>query len=170
MSYWRVRASGFCVALTLLLPDAALLAKTTAVTLSELVQESSVIVYGQIDRGASLPPGSASSWVPFNASRIVKGDSSLDKEPMFLCNLPPAMREYPDVSKLTGKLVLFLSAKKNSCFDFSHTVKSVVEVHADQAETIVINDQPETQSLELFLRKLRKLVSTAALGRPRSPQ
>jgi hypothetical protein len=158
MTNSKPRATSISVIAVLMLMLATdLLAKTTAATLPELVQESSVIVYGHIDTVGSPPP--RASWVSFKVSEVIKGNPSLTAEAIFLCNSPPPMREYPDLSKLTGNLVLFLSSQKGGCFDFSHTVKSVVEVHGDQATTVVIDDQPDTQSFKLFLEKLRNLVA-----------
>src|ERR1051326_7085131 len=160
MTKRKLRATSIGIGSVLLvILNVNLLAKTTAVTLSELVQQSSVIIYGEIDSAGSSLPGASASWVPFKASQVIKGDPSLTKGAIFLCNSPPPMREYPDVSKLRGNLVLFLSSKKGGCFDFSHTVKSVVEVHDDKAATVVIDDQPDTQSLKAFLKKLRNLVA-----------
>src|ERR1700757_1217503 len=154
MTNWKPRATSSSVVAILLATD--LLAKTTAATLPELVQESSVIVYGQIDTVRS--PAPRAPWMSFKVSEVIKGDPSLSTDAIFLCNSPPPMREYPDLSKLTGNLVLFLSSQKGGCFDFSHTVKSVVEVHGDQVKTVVIDDQPDTQSFKLFLKKVRNLV------------
>jgi hypothetical protein len=160
MTNRKVRATAVnIVAALMLLFETSAFAKTTPITLPELVKRSSVIVYGHMGKVGGSPLRPSASWVPFKASQIIKGDLSLTREDILLCDSRPPMMEYPDLSRLRGDLVLFLRRKRSGCYEFTHTVKSVVEVHEDQATTVVINDQPHTQSFELFLKKLRYLVA-----------
>jgi hypothetical protein len=69
------------------------------------------------------------------------------------------MREYPDLSKLTGEVVLFLSAEKAGCFEYSHTTISIAGVRDGRVDTAAIADQPMYLSWDVFLKKLRKLIS-----------
>lgn len=147
------------VAALMLLFETSAFAKTTAITLSELVKESSAIVYGRMGKIGSSPRRPGASWIPFKASQVIKGDPSLAGGEILLCNSRPPMTEYPDLSNLRGNLVLFLSHRKSGCYEFTHTVKSVIEVHDDRAATVVINDQPDSQSFKWFLKKIRYLVA-----------
>ena len=155
-----IRASIVAALLLLLTPD--LSAKPAAVTLAGLVQKSSVIVFGRVETegGSVSKPGSR--WVPFKSSRVLKGDTSLAGRDIQLCNSPPPMREYPDLSKLMGEIVLFLSAEKDGCFEYSHTTTSVVGVRDGKVTTAAIADQPIYQPWNVFLEKLRNLVSKQA--------
>lgn len=134
-----------------------LLARATAVTLAQLVSESPTILYGHADASAAK-----SQQVPFEVSLVLKGPASLGKGRVILCNSPPPMREYPDLSKLTGNQILFLSEKKGECFDLSHTYRSVVNVRDDIVSTVAIQDEPKRQSYETFLKKIRLFVSKQA--------
>jgi hypothetical protein len=146
------------VAASSLLLSAGLLAKTSAITLAELVQQSPVIVLGQVEKESGSKGGN-SRWVSFRPSQILRGEASIAGRDVQLCNSPPSMREYPDLSKFTGDVVLFLSAQKGGCFEFSHTTTSVVEVHDGRATTAAIADEPLYQPREAFLDKLRSLIS-----------
>jgi hypothetical protein len=70
------------------------------------------------------------------------------------------MSEYPDLSQLAGEVVLFLSAEKAGCFEYSHTTMSVLGVRDGQVATAAIADQPIYQPWNVFLEKLCKLVGT----------
>src|SRR5262245_54280094 len=98
----KVRATGLsAVAIFLLLPTPDAFAKVTAVTLAELVQGSSAIVYGHIIAAGGDSPG-ATAWVPFEASQVIKGPALLREQALRLCSSPPRMKDYPDVSKWKG--------------------------------------------------------------------
>ena len=149
------RASIAAVLLVLLAP--ILVAKPAAVTLAELVQQSSVIVFGRLETEGSSVPKPGSGWVPFKSSRVLKGDASLGGRDIQLCNSPPPMREYPDLSKLAGDVILFLAAEKEGCFEYSRTTISVVGVRDGKVTTAAIADQPIDQPWDVFLGKLRRL-------------
>jgi hypothetical protein len=134
-----------------------LCAKAEPVALPELVRQSSTIVLGQIP--ADDLTKAAEQWVSFKSSQVFKGDAALAGRTIQLCNSPPPMREYPKISLLTGEVILFLVAKESGCFEFSHTTRSVVEVHDGEVMTAAIADQPLEQSFEAFIGKLRKLVA-----------
>ena len=68
------------------------------------------------------------------------------------------MAECPDLSKLTGEVVLFLSAEKAGCFEYSHTTTSIAGVRDSGVNTAAIADQPIYQPWDVFLKKLRKIV------------
>jgi hypothetical protein len=144
--------------LVLLAPD--LFAKPSGITLAELVQQSSAIVLGRIEAegGSIAKPGTG--WATFEASQILKGDGSLANKPIQLCNSPPPMREYPDPTRWVGReVVLFLSAAKAGCFEYSHTTTSVVAVDDGKVTTAAIADEPIYQPWSVFLKKLRKLMA-----------
>src|SRR5215469_3752156 len=105
-----------------------LFAKPASATFAELVRHSPVIVFGRLEsEGSSVPkPGLGS--VPFKSLQVLRGDASLGGRDIQLCNSPPPMAEYPDLSKLTGEVVLFLSAEKAGCFEYSRTTISIAGV------------------------------------------
>jgi hypothetical protein len=152
----------FAVAILLLAPAPVVFAKVTAVTLAELVQESTAIVYGHIT-DAGDPARGPTDWVPFEASRVIKGPASLHAQTVRLCRSPPPMKDYPDISKWKGyEVFLFLSPRGADCFELSHSYVSIVEVHDGKASTVEIEDQPKAQPFERFLKKIDALVSKQA--------
>jgi hypothetical protein len=153
------RASIAAVLLVLFAP--ILVAKPAAVTLEELVQQSSVIVYGRLETEGSSVPKPGEGWVSFKSLQVLKGDASFGGRDIQLCNSPPPMREYPDLSKLTGEVVLFLSVGKEGCFEYSRTTTSVVGVRDGTVTTAAIADQPIYQPWNVFLEKLRRLGAVA---------
>jgi hypothetical protein len=76
------------------------------------------------------------------------------------------MREYPNLSKLVGEVILFLSAEKGGCFEYSHTTTSVVGVRDGRVETAAIADQPIDLPWNVFLERLRKLTPRQAQATP----
>jgi hypothetical protein len=150
-------ASIGAVLLLLLVP--ALYAKPASVTLADLAQRSSLIVFGQLETEGSSVPKPGKGWVAFKVSKVLKGDRSLGGGNIQLCNAPPPMAEYPDLSKLTGEVVLFLFAEKAGCFEYSHTTTSLLWVHDGQVATAAIADQPTYLPWDVFLVKLRNSTS-----------
>lgn len=150
----------------LVLLASILVAKPAAVTLAELVHQSPVIVFGRLEIEGSSVPKPGAGLVPFKSSRVLKGDASLGGRDIQLCNSPPPVREYPDLSKLAGDVILFLSAEKERCFEYSRTTISVVGVRDGKVTTAAIADQPIYQSWNVFLKKLRHLgvVATEDVG------
>ncbi len=74
------------------------------------------------------------------------------------------MRGYPDLSTSvgewsTGEFVLFLSAEKDGCFEYSYTTTSVIAVRDGKVATAAIADQPIYLPWNVFLSKVRKLAS-----------
>lgn len=163
----RSRFKPACVALVfsvLLAPN--LFAKPASVTLAQLVRQSPVIVFGRLEVEGSSVPTPGSGWVPFKSSQVLKGDMSLSGRDIQLCNSPPPMREYPNLSKLVGEVILFLSAEKGGCFEYSHTTTSVVGVRDGRVETAAIADQPIDLPWNVFLERLRKLTPRQAQATP----
>jgi hypothetical protein len=158
-SFRPIRTSIAAVFLVLLAP--ILVAKPAAVTLAELVQHSPVIVLGRLEIEGDSVPKPGAGWVSFKSLRSLKGGASLGGRNIQLCNSPPPMREYPDLSKLSGEVVLFLSAEKGGCFEYSHTTTSVVGVRDGKVTTAAIADQPIYQPWNVFLQKLRRLGTMA---------
>ena len=149
----------FAIAVFLLLPTPVVFAKVTAVTLAELVQKSTAIVYGHIS-DAGDPAPAATGWVPFEASQVIKGSASLHEHAVRLCSSPPPTKDYPDISKWKGReVLLFLSPRGADCFELSHSYISVVEAHEGTVSTVQIKDQPKAQPFELLLKEISALVS-----------
>ena len=148
----------FVAALVLLLAP-AVYAKPSSVTLAELVHKSSFIVFGRLDPGGESVPKPGSGRVLFKSLRVLKGDATFVDRDIQLCNSPPPMAEYPDLSKFTGEAVLFLSAKKAGCFEYSHTTTSFVMVDDGTVTSAAIADEPIYQPWDVFLKKLRSLLA-----------
>lgn len=145
-----------------------LAAKPAGATLAQLVQQSPVIVFGRLETEGSSVPKPGSGWVPFKSLQVLRGDASLAGRDIQLCNSPPPMREYPDLSKLTGEVVLFLSAEKAGCFEYSHTTISVAGARDGRVDTAAMADQPMSLSWDEFLQRFRKLISKQGRGRSSS--
>lgn len=138
-------------------------AKATIVTLSELIIQSQIIVYGHVGASTKKPtsaPSLSASWVRFKASQVLKGHASIHGGVVFLCNSRPN-EEWPDMSTLAGENILFL-ARHGDCFDLSHKYRSLANVHGDQVSTATIEDQPNAQPLDVFIKKVRAVVSEQA--------
>jgi hypothetical protein len=149
---------GVAILLALLAP--ALFAKPSGITLAELVQQSSAIVRGRLNVEGGAVPKLGTGWAAFEASQILKGNGSLANGPIKLCNSPPTMREYPDPTRWVGReVVLFLSAAKEGCFEYSHTTTSVLAVDKGKVTTAAIADEPIDQPWSVFVKKLRKLMT-----------
>jgi hypothetical protein len=73
-----------------------------------------------------------------------------------LCNSRPN-EEWPDVSTLTGEVILF-ALPHGRCLNLSHNYRSVVKVRDGQACTGEIKGEPENQPLDRFLDRLRSLI------------
>lgn len=130
-------------------------AKTTLVSLPGLVMESEVIVYGQVVPTSTA--ASAKSTVSFHAESVLKGSSNVAHGLILLCNSHDNS-EGPDLNTLTGKVVIFVS-RKRECFDLSHGYRSIVQAKAGRASTNAIKDQPDVQTTAGFLRKIRTVVA-----------
>ncbi|HZF17086.1 MAG TPA: hypothetical protein VE046_14190 [Steroidobacteraceae bacterium] len=137
-------------------------AKATIVTLSELVTQSQVIVYGRVvGSPAALSP---QSKVRFEVSTVFKGDSLVHDGAVLLCNSRPNS-EWPDVSKVAGNSVLFL-AQKEGCLELSHSYRALLKVQGDQISTVTIEDQPDSQPLDQFFKKVQALVCNQSMSQP----
>jgi hypothetical protein len=131
----------------------------TIVTLSELVRKSDAIVYGHVKLSSQGVSADSPSLVSFVPEAILKGKVIVGNGAITFCN--PHGEEYPDLSKLTGTLVIF-ATKRRECFDLSHGDRSIVPVEAGVAKTVAIEDQPETQPFKAFEKNLRALVARQA--------
>jgi hypothetical protein len=128
--------------------------KATVVTLLELIEESQLIIYGHLDI-ANSPPVFSPTRLRFTAVQLLKGRTSAREDIVLLCNRRPNA-EWPDLSKLAGDAVLFL-VQSGDCYNLSHNYRSVVKVHGDRATTGAIKDQPDEQTVDEFLQKLRMI-------------
>jgi hypothetical protein len=153
----RLRGLGPWLILCCLLTSSASYAKATVITLSALTKESSVIVLGRV----VVPKENAAAIagpVSFEATMVLKGGPSVQVGTIALCNSRPN-EEWPDVSTLTGEVILFV-LPHGTCFNLSHNYRSVVKVQLGQASTGEIRGEPENQPLDRFLDRLRTLIST----------
>jgi hypothetical protein len=160
----RIRFTSGILSLAVILAIATpmvLFAKATLVTLRELTQESQLVVDGHVE-GSSI--GSASSessnWLRFGVTDALKGASLVREGAVSLCNSRPNT-EWPDLSKLTGRAVLFLlHSQKKDCFNLSHNYRSLIKISGDEVDTLVIEGEPARQPVDAFLQKVRSLVSS----------
>jgi len=137
-------------------------AMATLITLPELIQKSQVIVYGHLDEGTERSSSARSTWLRFKVVQVLKGTSSVRDGTVVLCNSRPPQGEWADLSKLPGDSILFLTSTDGTCFDVSHSYRSVVAISDGQASTVTIKDQPKEQPVNLFLQKVLTVVSKQA--------
>jgi hypothetical protein len=154
------RQSGFFVLLLCwVVWSSAAQAKTTVVTLPQLVKQSEVIVYGHISSSAKGTSNQSPAVVQFEAESILKGQEAVAIRIITLCNQRDEYADAYDLAKLTGDFILFIS-RKSQCYELSHGDRSVVPVKNDRAVTIAIEDQPEDLPLGDFLHMVRLFVSS----------
>jgi hypothetical protein len=151
--------NAFTVTAFLLLFSSIVLAKASSITLSELVQKSPTIVYGHVVGSDDSSKATNPTWVAFETMKVVRGPEALTGQTITLCNSPPPMRDYPDLSKMIGEAVMFLDKKPSGCFDLTHTYVSVVPVQDNRAMTYSIRNQPHDQALDGFFERIRFLSS-----------
>jgi hypothetical protein len=151
--------AGIALAVVLCSPASRLVAKVSSMTLAEMVKKSPIIVYGETLEVDGSSSARNVAWVTFKTLVVVRGSESLAKETIYLCNSPPPMMDYPDLRKWTGGVgVLFLTEKNNGCFELVHSYVSVVDVRDNQASTAAKEDQPISQPLGRFLKKVRSFI------------
>jgi hypothetical protein len=150
------------VAAVLCSPAPHLVAKVSSMSLAEMVKKSPIIVYGETFEADGSSPARNVAWVAFKTLVVVRGPESLAKEVIYLCNSQPPMMDYPDLRKWAdGVGVLFLAEKNDGCFQLVHSYVSVVDVRGNQASTAAIADQPISQPLGHFLKKVRSLIQNS---------
>ena len=151
-------AALWCALCGITVPTLAL-SRMTDVTLLELINQSDVIVFGHISSTATSDSRVASGPVRFEVLSMLKGAHTFGPGKIaLLCN-PHNNSELPDLSKLNGNTVVFLSTGKD-CFALSHGYVSVVQVAGGRASTYAIKDQPQSQSWKSFLHQVRAIVSS----------
>lgn len=154
-----VWVNAFTVTALLLLFSSNVFAKASSITLSELIKKSPTIVYGHVVDADDSAKAANATWVAFEATIVVRGLTPLTGQIIMLCNSPPPMRDYPDISKMLGNAVMFLDKKPSGCFDLTHTYVSVVAVRDNRAMTYSIRNQPHDQLLDGFFERIRFLSS-----------
>src|SRR5258708_6536774 len=144
----RRRGLGPWFMLCCLLISSASHAKATVITLPALTKESSGIVLGHVI-GPKENAVATDGAVSFEASLVLKGGPNIQLGTIALCNSRPN-EEWPDVSTLTGEVILFV-LPHGACFNLSHNYRSVVRIQDGQASTSEIRGEPENQPLDRFL-------------------
>jgi hypothetical protein len=132
------------------------MAKATIVTLPELVVESQLVIYGRL-ASTDSSAASAAPVVQFKATRILKGASLIHESTIPLCNWRPNS-EWPDVSKIAGESILFVS-RKGDCFALSHSYRAIVRIHNGRADTIIIKGQPADQPKDALFKQILALTN-----------
>jgi hypothetical protein len=138
--------------------SSATLGRMTDVTLAELVKESEAIVYGRVDSDTASREQSAANVVRFKILSVLKGQRLVGTDKtVSLCNAH-SDSEQPDLSKLKGTAIVFVTRASN-CFDLSHGYVSVVQVTDSRASTYAIQGQPDSQLSQSFLKMVRAIVA-----------
>jgi hypothetical protein len=132
-------------------------ASMTAITLSQLVQRSEVIVVAHKAPTSASAVRDKNGIVLFEITNLLKGDASINGHDILLCN-PNNNSEWPDLSKAQGEAVFFVSRMGN-CFSPIHGYRSEVGIQNETAWTAVIKEQPERQPATEFIQKIRSLVA-----------
>lgn len=140
-----------------LVSSALAVASMTIVTLSELIKESEIIVYGQVQPGIAGISGSSPGRNSFKVISALKGNAFRKGDEILLCN-ERLSSEWPDLAKLVGPQVLFISRKGN-CFELSHGYKSIVSVNNGRASTNGVKGEPLDEPVESFFRKVRSMAT-----------
>jgi hypothetical protein len=132
-------------------------AEMPIVTLWQLIAKSEIILYGRVD--PALP--TAAELVSFRTELILKGKTIVPPGNILLCNPNDHGEESPDLSKLQGNIVIFLS-KRGGCFDLSYGSKSIVDTTGERANTSAIEGESASQPLDHFLQKVRAMAKMHA--------
>jgi hypothetical protein len=132
-------------------------ARATSVTLPDLVRKSSVIVRGYKTNDYKAASNAPAKWVYFKILETIRGSTSLKSTVVALCNSPPPMTDYDDLSRLSGETILFLYPKSEGCFELTHTYRSIVYILNDKVSAS-IEGVPE-ESSSAFIHRVRSLIS-----------
>lgn len=148
---------GTCVlTFTFLVGCGAALARVIDITLKELVQRSSYIAYGRSVISVANGFHEDSKKVRFQPISVLKGKRLADDQKVTICNDPHDVESY-DLRVIDQPYVVF-ARTTDECHLPIQRLRSVVKVDGDTALTRNIADQPETQSLSVFLKKVESLV------------
>lgn len=143
-----------------LLVPAIVAASMTIITLPDLVNKSATIAYGHVDgKSLSVSSGHPMPVVTFDVVQGLKGNA-VSGQQINLCN-SHLSSERPDLSKMTGALVVFASPQ-GSCLELSHGSRSVIAFAGRRAQTYMLEGEPHDQSLEEFAQKIGSIASHQA--------
>jgi hypothetical protein len=138
-------------------------AKLIDITLSELVEGSDLIVYGQTAQRGSAESATDTSIVWFEPIAILKGSGLAKTQRLPICNTSNDVEAH-DLSKFPGKYIVFAKSG-DRCSGPIHGISSVIRVDGGIASTISIVDQPAKQARSTFLKKVRALVDAQSRER-----
>jgi len=122
-------------------------------TLSQLVRDSPVVVFGHFQQIADQASASPDAPVVFDIVEVLKGTS---RTTLSLCNYHPDS-EWPDLSRPKGDYVLF-TEPDGTCERLTLGYRSLIPVVDGVANTSAIEDEPARQSVKKLLMRLRALV------------
>lgn len=149
--------TAFALALVVLAAASTLEAKVVRTTLDELVEQSELVMYGvtthqeaQAERDQSI--------VWFKANSLLKAPKGLPGGDIPICE-DSARRDTVNLREYSGAYVVFASMRGH-CFSPVAGYKSLIPVNEGVARTLNIDEQPRTEPLEVFLAKIRKLLSS----------
>jgi len=128
-------------------------ARMITATLSQLVRESPVIVFGHFRQIVDHPSVSSDAGVVFDIVEVLKGKSG---KTLNLCNYHPDS-EWPDLSRLDGDYILF-AEPAGTCEKLTLGYRSLTPVVDRVANTSGIEGEPARQPLKTILIRLRALV------------
>ena len=131
----------------------AAMARLLDVSLSELVAQSDVIVYGVVVNENGKNQGT----VAITPKTVLKGAKGEDEKRFIVCNIV-GNTESLDLREVHQPVVVF--AKKNEdCLMPVHGISSTIVVNKGLAATASIVDQPTQQSISEFLKRIRRIVN-----------
>jgi hypothetical protein len=128
-------------------------ARMVTATLSQLVRDSPVVVFGHFRQIVDHPAASSDATVEFDIVEVLKGKP---RTKLSLCNYHPDS-EWPDLSRLNGDYVLF-AEPDGTCERLTLGYRSLTPVVNRVANTSGIEDEPARQPIQKFLMRLRALV------------
>jgi hypothetical protein len=135
-------------------------AKIARTTLAELVQQSDLVLYGETTHHVAVPPESNYATIWFKVMSFPKRLRGLDFGEVPVCD-EVMLRDTIDLRKFPGSYVVFARANRRGCFSPVAGYKSLIPVRDGIAQTINIDDEPDTQPLSTFLNKVQGLAGKA---------
>jgi hypothetical protein len=132
------------------------------VTLEQLIRSSPTIAL--VDLEATDASHEKAKWSPtFKVVKSIQGDITAGSI-LQMCE-PAPMSDNPSFPKQAGRFFVFLN-RRNECFSWSWLYRSVLYVHDEQVETIVLENEPDTQPLAAFIARVEKIVAGSRKAKP----
>ena len=108
----------------------------------------------------AIPPESDYATIWFKAISFPKKLRGLDSGDVPVCD-DVMLRDTINIRKFPGAYVVFARANRRGCFSPVAGYKSLIPVSEGAAQTVNIDGEPDTQTLDAFLDKVREMVGKA---------